>query len=158
TSEVENYPGFAEGILGPELMEAMQSQAKRLGTVLKTEMVETITPGKPWHTVQTDKGEYRARALIIDTGAQDTWLGLPNEERLMARGISACATCDGYFFKDKTVVVVGGGDAAMEEALTLTSFASRVIVVHRRGTLRASQIMQDRALAHPKIEFIWNTA
>ena len=156
TSEVENFPGVEKGILGPDLMAAMQAQAERFGTELHNGWVEQIIPGKPWHTVKFADGSIEARTVIIATGASANWLGLPNEERLMAKGISACATCDGYFFRDKTVVVVGGGDSAMEEALTLTSFASKVIVVHRRDHLRASQIMQDRALKHPKIEFIWN--
>lgn len=156
TSEVENFPGFEKGILGPELMAAMQAQAKRFGTEMKDILVDEIIPGQPWQEVKTSEGAIKARSVIIATGASANWLGLPNEERLMAKGISACATCDGYFFQGKTVVVVGGGDSAMEEALTLTSFASKVIVVHRRDHLRASQIMQDRALAHPKIEFIWN--
>ncbi len=157
TSEVENFPGFKDGILGPELMDEMQQQAVRFGAEFITEFVEKIIPGTP-HAVRLKERQIEARSVIIATGASAMWLGLDNETRLMGKGISACATCDGYFFKDKTVVVVGGGDTAMEEALSLTHFASKVIVVHRRDTLRASKIMQDRAQQHPKIEFIWNAA
>ena len=157
TSEVENFPGFKDGIQGPELMEQMQQQALRFGAKFITEYVESITPGQP-HVVKLKNESIEARSVIISTGASAMWLGLENETRLMGRGISACATCDGYFFKDKTVVVVGGGDTAMEEALTLTHFAEKVIVVHRRAELRASKIMQDRALNHKKIEFVWDTA
>lgn len=156
TSEVENFPGFENGILGPDLMIAMKAQAERFGTEMFDSFVDEIIPGRPWHSVKFTGGTIKARTVIIATGASANWLGLPNEERLMTKGISACATCDGYFFRDKTVVVVGGGDSAMEEALTLTSFATKVIVVHRRDHLRASQIMQDRAMQHPKMEFIWN--
>ncbi len=157
TSEVENFPGFPKGILGPELMEQMQEQATRFGTELVQDFVEAITPGEP-HILKLKEQTIQARSVIIATGAQAQWLNLPNEQRLMGRGISACATCDGYFFQDKAVVVVGGGDSAMEEALTLTNFASKVYIVHRRDNLRASQIMQDRARQHSKIEFIWDTA
>lgn len=157
TSEVENFPGFKDGIQGPELMEQMQQQALRFGAKFITEYVESIKPGQP-HVVKLKAEVIEARSVIISTGASAMWLGLENETRLMGRGISACATCDGYFFKDKIVVVVGGGDTAMEEALTLTHFAEKVIVVHRRAELRASKIMQERALNHKKIEFIWDTA
>lgn len=157
TSEVENFPGFPKGILGPVLMDNMQEQATRFGAELVQDFVESIVPGEP-HALKLKNRTIRSRSIIIATGAQAQWLNLPNEQRMMGRGISACATCDGYFFQDKTVVVVGGGDSAMEEALTLTNFATKVNIVHRRDHLRASQIMQDRAKQHPKIEFIWNTA
>lgn len=157
TSEVENFPGFPQGIMGPELMEQMKLQATRFGAELKESFVTSIEPGTP-HRLHVDDEIVEARTVIIATGAQAQWLNLPNETRLMGKGISACATCDGYFFQEKTVVVVGGGDSAMEEALTLTNFAEKVFVVVRRDSLRASQIMQDRATKHPKIEFIWNSA
>ena len=158
TSEVENFPGFRDGIMGPELMEEMKAQAERFDVEMVSEFIDKIDPGKP-HIVHTRGGEkVQAKAVIIATGAQARWLGLKNETRLMAKGISACATCDGYFFQGKHVVVVGGGDTAMEEALTLTKFADKVTLVHRRDTLRASKIMQERAKQHPKIDFIWNSA
>ncbi|MCC7543260.1 thioredoxin-disulfide reductase [bacterium] len=157
TSEVENFPGFKDGIMGPELMDEMQQQALRFGATLISEFVDQIRPGEP-HALKLKNGDtLQSMTIIIATGASAQWLGLENETRLMGKGISACATCDGYFFKDKVVVVVGGGDTAMEEALSLTHFASRVIVVHRRHELRASKIMQERALNHEKIEFIWDT-
>lgn len=159
TSEVENFPGFEKGILGPDLMEAMRAQTVRLGVEMRTEFVEAIVPGEDVHTLKTTSGQdVIARSVIIATGAQARWLGLPNEGRLMAKGISACATCDGYFFQKKHVVVVGGGDTAMEEALTLTKFADKVTIVHRRDAFRASKIMQSRVLKHPKIEVIWNSS
>ncbi len=158
TSEVENFPGFRDGIMGPELMEEMKAQAERFEVVMVDKFIDKIEPGKP-HVVQIRDGKTaQAKTIIIATGAQARWLGLKNEARLMAKGISACATCDGYFFHGKHVVVVGGGDTAMEEALTLTKFADKVTVVHRRDELRASKIMQERAKAHPKISFIWNSA
>lgn len=159
TSEVENFPGFQDGIMGPELMDVMQAQALRFGVTMIREFVDKVSPGKTGHTLHLrDGSELHAKTVIIATGAQARWLGLENETRLMGKGISACATCDGYFFQDKHVVVVGGGDTAMEEALTLTKFASKVTVVHRRDTLRASKIMQDRAKKHPKISFVWDSA
>lgn len=159
TSEVENFPGFQDGIMGPELMDVMQAQALRFGVTMIREFVDKVSPGKTGHTLHLrDGSELHAKAVIIATGAQARWLGLENETRLMGKGISACATCDGYFFQGKHVVVVGGGDTAMEEALTLTKFASKVTVIHRRDTLRASKIMQDRAKQHPKISFIWDSA
>lgn len=159
TSEVENYPGFRAGILGPDLMEEMKAQTEHFGVKIESEFVSKLIPGHEQHSVTLAKGvTVSARAIIISTGAQARWLGLKNETRLMAKGISACATCDGYFFQGKHVVVVGGGDTAMEEALTLTKFANKVTVVHRRDSLRASRIMQERAKKHPKIEFIWDSA
>ncbi len=158
TSEVENFPGFRDGVLGPDLMDEMKAQAKRFEVEMVDEFIDAVEPGSP-HTAQVRNGKkVQAKTIIIATGAQARWLGLENETRLMAKGISACATCDGYFFQGKHVVVVGGGDTAMEEALTLTKFADRVTVVHRRGELRASKIMQERAKSHPKIEFIWHSA
>lgn len=158
TSEVENFPGFRDGVLGPDLMEEMRAQAERFDVEMVDEFIDAVEPGSP-HTVQVRNGKkVQAKTIIIATGAQARWLGLENETRLMAKGISACATCDGYFFQGKHVVVVGGGDTAMEEALTLTKFADKVTVVHRRGELRASKIMQERAKSHPKIEFIWHSA
>lgn len=159
TSEVENFPGFKDGILGPDLMEQMQAQTERFGVAIQKEFVQAIHPGKKTHKVELANGNtVEAKTIIIATGASARWLGLENETRLMAKGISACATCDGYFFQGKEVVVVGGGDTAMEEALTLTKYADKVTVVHRRDSLRASKIMQERALKHPKIEFIWDSA
>lgn len=158
TSEVENYPGFRNGILGPDLVEEMKAQVESFNVDFVSEFIDKIEPGTP-HIAHTRSGDQvQTKSIIIATGAQARWLGLENETRLMARGISACATCDGYFFQDKRVVVVGGGDTAMEEALTLTKFASQVTIVHRRDTLRASKIMQDRAKNHPKIDFIWDSA
>lgn len=156
TSEVENFPGFKDGILGPELMEEMKDQAKRFGAEIITELVTKVELGGQPKKVWVDKEEYRAKSVIIATGASANWLGLKNEQRLMGKGISACATCDGFFFSDKEVVVVGGGDSAMEESLTLAKFASKVTIVHRRDEFRASKIMQDRVMNNPKIEVFWN--
>lgn len=157
TSDVENYPGFEEGILGPPMMEKFEAQARRFGTEVIPEDVISIDFNKRPFKVTTDSGEYQARAIIISTGASAKWLGLPSEQRLQGRGVSACATCDGFFFKKKDVAVIGGGDTAMEEATFLTRYANHVTVIHRREKLRASKIMQDRAFKNPKISFIWDT-
>ncbi len=157
TSDVENYPGFEEGILGPEMMEKFEAQARRFGTEMLQEDVTAVDFSKRPFTITTDSGDYQSRAVIISTGASAQWLGLESEQQLQGRGVSACATCDGFFFKKKDVAVVGGGDTAMEEATFLTKYASHVTLIHRRDTLRASKIMQDRAFKNPKISFIWDT-
>lgn len=158
TTDVENYPGFAEGILGPELMERIAAQASRFGAELRYGGVTAVDfAPRPLRLRVDDDYGVLADAVIISTGASATYLGLANEQRLIGRGVSACATCDGAFFKHQDVAVVGGGDTAMEEALFLTRFASRVYVIHRRDTLRASHIMQARVRSHPGITFMWNT-
>jgi thioredoxin reductase (NADPH) len=157
TSDVENYPGFEDGILGPPMMEKFEAQARRFGTEMIPEDVLSIDFSQRPFRLTTDSGEYLARTIIISTGASAKWLGLPSEQRLQGRGVTACATCDGFFFKGKDVAVVGGGDTAMEEAIFLTRYVNHVTVIHRRDTLRASKIMQDRAFKNPKISFIWDT-
>lgn len=157
TTEVENFPGFPEGLMGPELMQQFKKQAERFGTNIKSEFVTGIDFASYPFKVSTEDAEYEAEAVIVSTGATAVWLGVPGEEEYQGRGVSACATCDGFFFRDKHVVVVGGGDSAMEEATFLTKFASKVTVVVRRDELRASKVMQERAQKNEKISFMWNT-
>jgi thioredoxin reductase (NADPH) len=156
TSEVENYPGF-ESILGSELIEKMRNQAKKFGAKIIDENVQKIDLTKPTHKISLTGKEYESRSIIIATGAKALWLNIPSETRLRGKGVSACATCDGFFFREKTVAVVGGGDTALEEALTLTKFAKKVYIIHRRDFFRASKIMQERVLKNEKIEIIWNS-
>jgi thioredoxin reductase (NADPH) len=158
TTLVENYPGFVDGIMGPELMETMRKQAERFGTVMVPEDVTSVDFTRRPFSVRTDDTVHEAQTVIIATGASSKLLGLESERVLMGRGVSTCATCDGFFFKDQDIMVVGGGDSALEEALYLARLGRSVAVVHRRDTLRASKIMQDRAFANPKITFIWNAA
>ncbi|MGA1836742.1 thioredoxin-disulfide reductase [Herbiconiux sp. 11R-BC] len=158
TTEVENFPGFPEGIQGPELMMKLQEQAEKFGTEVILDDVTRVQLDDDVKTVETGySGTFEARSVIFATGSAYRKLGLPDEERLSGRGVSWCATCDGFFFKTKTIAVVGGGDSAMEEATFLTRFADKVYLVHRKDTLRASKIMQERAFANEKIEFVWNS-
>jgi thioredoxin reductase (NADPH) len=158
TTLVENYPGFVDGIMGPELMETMRKQAERFGTEMIGEDVTAVDLLHRPFTVRVGEATHEAHTVILATGASSKLLGLPSEMALMGRGVSTCATCDGFFFKNQDIMVVGGGDSAMEEALYLARLGRTVTVVHRRDTLRASKIMQERALANPKIQFLWNTA
>jgi thioredoxin reductase (NADPH) len=158
TTEVENFPGFEHGIQGPELMTTMRAQAERFGAEMVTAKVTKVDFSARPFRVWVNETEYQSRSVIISTGARSLMLGLPAEQRLLGHGLSTCATCDGFFFRGKEIAVVGGGDSAMEEATFLTKFASKVTIIHRRDTLRASKIMQDRAFANPKIEFKWNSA
>lgn len=155
TSEVENFPGY-EAIMGPELVETLRKQAEKFGTEIRNENITKIVNKGEMFELQYSSASVKAQAIIIGTGAKALWLGLDSEQRLRGKGVSACATCDGFFFKNKEVAVVGGGDTAMEEAQTLTRFANKVYIIHRKDSFRASQIMQDRVKGNPKIEIIWS--
>ena len=156
TTDVENYPGFDQGIMGPEMMQVFKNQAERFGTKILTETVDSIEKIENGFKLTTSKNTYEFKTVIITSGASANWLDVKGEKELQGHGVSACATCDGFFFKDKNVIVVGGGDSAMEESLFLTKFAKKVTVVHRRDKFRASKIMQERVLNHEQIEVAWN--
>jgi thioredoxin reductase (NADPH) len=157
TTDVENYPGFPEGIMGPDLMIRFREQAERFGARIENVDVTAVDFARHPLLVRTDDAQYEAESVVVATGASAIWLDIPGEERLRGRGVSSCATCDGAFFREKHIVVVGGGDSALEEALFLTRFGRRVTLIHRRDRLRASKIMSNRALSHEKIDIIWNT-
>ena len=157
TTDVENFPGFPDGIMGPELMGNMRAQAERFGAEIVTEKVTSVDFSERPFKVSIGETVHRAKSVIVSTGAQSLMLGLAAEERLIGHGLSTCATCDGFFFRGQEIAVVGGGDSAIEEATFLTKFAEKVTIIHRRDELRASKIMQDRAFANPKIEFLWDT-
>src|SRR5262245_16679961 len=157
TTDVENYPGFPEGILGPDLMMRFRDQAERFGAEYLTAKVTAVDFSSRPFTVWVGEEQHQADAIIVSTGAQSLMLGLEAENRLIGHGLSTCATCDGFFFRNHHIAVVGGGDSAIEEAIFLTKFADKVTLIHRRDTLRASKIMQDRAFANPKMEFLWDT-
>lgn len=156
TTDVENYPGYPDGIMGPEMMELFQKQAERFGTRVKFETVDSIEFDQSPFVVHAEGNTYRAKSLILSTGASAKWLGIPGEQEFGGFGVSACATCDGFFFRGKNIIVIGGGDTAMEEANYLTRHAAKVTLIHRRDSFRASKIMQDRVLSNPKVDVIWN--
>ena len=157
TTDVENYPGFDSGVMGPDLMQIFKKQAEKFGTQMKAETIKSIEVIEGGFKLTSSKETYEFKSVIISSGASAKWLGVKGEKELQGHGVSACATCDGFFFKEKEVVVVGGGDSAMEEALFLTKFDKKVYIVHRRNSFRASKIMQDRVLKNKKIEILWNS-